>query len=166
MKCLVCGKDYEAAECPRCHFPNIQIVGDREKALENLLPTINQYRMNFAGTVAISLVTYRWKDQNGRIALKRKEQMPLGTATELLQGEKWLDEKFARIPDQKEITVTLCISMGGEERTVSVSVPNLQRAELQQLGIRMDSDYRLYLLLRNDTDRPTTSEPVELFAGE
>ena len=164
MKCLVCGKEYEAAECPRCHFPDIQIVGDREKALESMMPTIQKYRMNFMRSLKISLVIYRWKDENGQVVLARKEQKPFGTVEELMQGETWLDEKFARLPDQKEIVVTVCIAMGGEEESISVSIPNLQKSELQQLGASIDSACNLRLLLRNDTEKPTNSGPVDLLA--
>lgn len=165
MKCLVCGKEYEAAECPRCHCPDILIVGDREKALESILPTINQYRKNFAEAVKLSLVTYRWKDQNGQLVLDKKELIPIGTATELMQSEKWLDNKFARIADSKEITVNVCVAMRDDEQTVTVAVPNLKKEELQQLGARVDDNFTLSLLLRNDTELPTISKPVDLFAG-
>lgn len=163
MKCLVCGKDYEAAECPRCHCPDVLIVGDREKALEKILPTINQYRINFARTVKLSLITYRWKDLNGHLALDQKELISLGTAEELMQSEKWLDNKFARIADSEKITVDVCIATDDSEQTVTVVVPNLKKAELQQLGARVDDSFGLSLLLRNDTEAPTISEPVALF---
>ena len=165
MKCLVCGKEYEAAECPRCHFPDIQIVGDREKALESMMPTIQKYRMNFMRTVKISLDIYRWKDENGKVVLDRKEQKLFGTAEELMQGETWLDEKFARIPDQKDVEVSICIYMGDEENRVSIFLPNLQKAELQQIGVVIDNACNLRVLLRNDTEAPTSSNPVTLLTA-
>lgn len=165
MKCLVCGKDYESAECPRCRFPNILIIGDREKELEKMMPTINQYRNNFAETVKLSLVTYHWKDQNGHLELDRKELIPIGTAGELIQSEKWLENKFARIADRGEITVTVCVAMGDDEQDFTIAVPNLKKAELQQLGARVDNNFNLNLMLRNDTEVPTTSESVALFTA-
>lgn len=164
MKCLVCGKEYEAAECPRCHFPDIQIVGDRQKALETMRPTIEKFRTAFLREVKIFLVIYRWKDENGQVVLHREEKKLLGAADELMKEEVWLAEKFARIANQKTITATVSVVMGGEERTVPIAIPNLQKPELQQLGASVDSDCHLHLLLRNDTEKPTMSQPVALFA--
>ncbi len=164
MKCLVCGKEYEAAECPRCRFPNIQIVGDQEQALKAMMPTIEQYRRDFLNAVRIGLVIYRWKDQNGQLVMDRQEQKLLGTADELRRGEKWLEDKFARIADQKQISVTLSIAMAGEEKLVQASVPNLQKAELQQLGAKVDENCNLLLMLSNETEKPTISQPIALFA--
>lgn len=165
MKCLVCEKVYEAAECPRCRFPNIQIMGDPKTALASLKPTIDAYRKNFLSSVKVELVAYRWKDQNGQVVLDREDRMLLGTADKLQQGDTWLKEKFARIADQKNITVTICITISGEKREVRIPVPNLHKAELQQLGARVDEECNLVLLLRNDTETPTKSKPVPLFAG-
>lgn len=165
MKCLVCGKVYEAAECPRCRFPNIQMVGDREKALENLMPKISAYKTNFLSGVTVELVAYRWKDRDGQVVLDREERMPLGTAEELMRGEKWLAEKFARIPDREEISVTVCIMAGTEKREVLIVVPNLHKPELQQLGAGMDDACNLRILLRNDTEEPTSSAWIPLFGG-
>ncbi len=164
MKCLVCGKEFEAAECPRCHFPDVQIIGDREKALENMMPTIIQYRTNFMSAVKLFLEIYRWKDQNGQLVLERKEHRLLGTAQRLMREQVWLEDKFARIADQKTITVTIRMDLGGDEKQVAVSIPNLHKAELQQLGATVDSDYNLRLMLRNDTEQPTMSGPVAVFA--
>ena len=164
MKCLVCGKNYEAAECPRCHFPDIQIVGDREKALETMRPTIERYRTTFLNSVNVFLVIFRWKAQGGDVVLDREEKRLLGVANKLMEKETWLAEKFARIPNQKDITATISIEREGEVRTVQVAIPNLQNPELQQLGASIDSHCNLRLLLRNDTEKPTMSQPVALFA--
>ncbi len=165
MKCLVCGKDFDSSECPRCHFPDVQLIGDREEALKKMLPTINQYRKNFADAVKLSLITYRWKDQDGYLVLNNKDVTPIGTAEELMKSEKWLETKFARIADSDKITVTVCIEMGDDKKNVEISVPNLMKAELQQLGARVDDSFNLSLMLRNNTEKPTISQPVDLFAG-
>ncbi len=165
MKCLVCGKVYEAAECPRCHFPDVQIMGNRQEELEKLKPTIDAYRQQFLSTVKVELMAYRWKDQDGQLVLDRTDRMLLGTANTLRQGEHWLTEQFARIADQKEISVTVCITAAEEKREVQVSLPNLLKQELQQIGAYVDGSWNLFLLLRNGTEAPTKSNPVPLFAA-
>ena len=163
MKCLVCGKEYEAAECPRCHFPDIQIVGDRKAFLESLMPTVHTYRKNFLSSIQVELVAHYWKEQGGKLVPDRRERLLLETADVLQRHEVWLPNRFARIPNQKEISVTVCIRIAGEERLVQVSVPNLQKAALQKLGASVDADFRLRIKLGNDIENPTVSKPVPLF---
>lgn len=163
VTCLVCGKKYETGDCPRCQFPDVQIPGSREKAIQNLKPAIDSYRANFLSTVRMEILSYRWKDENGVLVMDREERIPLGTVSELSQGIKWLDQRFARIPDTKQLPVRLAIVCGGETRILSVSVPNLQASELQQIGAVVDENCNLKLLLRSTTQSPTQSDPVALF---
>lgn len=165
MKCLVCGKVYEGVECPRCHFPDVQLMGDQKSALEKLMPTIQEYRSQFLSTVKVELLVYRGKDRDGRVVQGREERMLIGTAAELQNDGKWLTTKFARIPEQKAVRVTLRITAEGESRDVGLSVPNLHRPELQKLGARLDETLGLRVLLRNATQQPTESEPIPLFPG-
>lgn len=164
MKCLVCGKVYNAAECPRCHFPDIQFMGDQKAALASLEPKITAYRNNFLGSVKVELVAYRWKAHDGKVVPDCEERIFLGTAADLQKGEIWLADKFARIADQKKISVTVCITEADRSRKVQVMVPNLQQPELQQVGACMDEDLNLRLMLRNETQRSTRSAPVPLFS--
>lgn len=163
MKCLVCSKIYEGGECPRCRFPDVQIPGDREEAIEKLKPAINAYRTTFLESIRVDIVAYHWKDRNGSVVLDHQDRIPLGTGNELLQGERWLSTKFARVPDQEQLPVTICVTTAEGTQEKCVYVPNLQRAELQQIGAKMDPDCNIQLLLRNDTDKPTQSELVPLF---
>lgn len=164
MKCLVCGKDYEAAECPLCRFPNVQIMGDREQVITSLKPTIDAYRTRFLQTVQVQILVYRWKEEKGKVVQDRVDTVTIGSGDVLMQEETWIPEKFARIADEKEIAVTVRITVGEEGRELTVAVPNLHKPELQQLGASIDADLHLRLLLRNDTDTPTSSAPVPLFA--
>ena len=163
MKCLICEKNYQAAECPRCHFPDIQLVGDRDAALAAMMPTITQYRKNFLRSVEVSLVMYWWKDADGKVVLDRKEKRTIGTADQLMAKEVWMNEKFARIAGEAFITVSVEIALADETRTVEIRLPNLQTPRLQQLGAGINDNFGLYLLLGNGADEPTRSEPVALF---
>ena len=163
ITCLVCGKQYETGDCPRCKFPDVQIPGSREKAIASLKPAIDSYRANFLTTIRVEVLSYHWKDQNGTLALDREERLTLGTASELMQGEKWLEQPFARIPDAKLLPVRIAIVYGEETRLLTVTVPNLPEAELQRIGAVLDADCNLRLLLGNSTQQPTYSEPVAIF---
>lgn len=164
MKCLVCGKNYEAAECPRCNFPYIQVpAAASESFLDSLRPTVNNYRETFLQKVELQIPVYRWKDQDGVVVEDRVETISLGTADQLKAGQRWLEEKFARIPDEKALPVTVSISAGGDTWERTISVPNLNQPELQQLGAAINDEYQLLLMLRNETEQNTVSDPVPLF---
>lgn len=163
MKCLVCGKNYEAAECPRCRFPDVQIIGDREQTIASLKPTIDAWRTNFLQAVQVKVQLYRWKDKDGMVVLDRVDTAMLGDGNTLRQGAAWLPERIARIAEAEEISVTTHITIGADTREFAVTVPNLHRPELQQLGASVDEEFNLRLMLRNASDAPTCSEPVPLF---
>ena len=162
MKCFICGKDYDAVECPRCHCPNIHVMGDRDAALAQLRPIILASRENFLSNVEVSLLIYHWKDQDGQIVPDREEYLRLGTAAELLKEERWLSNQFARIPDVETISVTISVAVSNSTHRLQISVPNLQQPELQRLGARLDDDMNLRLLLCNDSQQPVSSAPVPL----
>ncbi len=163
MKCLVCGLEHTAAECPRCHFPDIQIMGDPEQERQRLEPVLRDYKINLLRGVKLSLPVYRWKDCNGQLVQERMEFAPLAGGEALLAGEVWYPEKFARIPDRQALPVCLRIQTGEACRDVQLELPNLLQPELQQLGAVLEEGLCLRLLLRNDTQGPVYSQPVPLF---
>lgn len=162
MECLVCGKEYKGSECPRCRFPDVQIPGDRQKAIDNLRPAIEAYRARFLQSVKLEIAVFFWKDENGTVVLDREERICLATADELQNGPRWLDQDFARIPQENAIIVTLYISIGDTVRREKVSIPNLHSPSLQQIGVEMEKDFNIRLLLRNGDSNLTRSETIML----
>lgn len=167
MKCLVCSKIFEGNKCPRCEFPNIQIPGgpeEYEAGLEALKPMIEQRRRAFLEGIDVGIVIYHWKDQDGAIVEDREETVSFGRGDELRQREVWLDRKFARIPDEPSLPLRVAISVGGKKREEALDIPNLLEAELQEIGIAMDEEFNICLMLRNESGTPTKSRPIPLFA--
>ena len=162
MKCIVCGKDYEKGNCPVCGFPKIEFPGDPEQGLRDMKPAIDAYRDDFLSQVSIGIIAYQWKDDNGSIVMDRSERVQIGTGKELLGTTKWLAEKFARIPDEENLQVSLSIQAKGRSEERSVSIPNLKEAELQELGATVDGGLNIQLLLRNSSGT-TQSEKMPLF---
>ena len=162
MKCIVCGKEYEKDSCPVCQFPKIEFPGDPEKGLQSMKPAIDAYRDDFLSQVSIGIIVYQWKDDSGVIVMDRNERIQIGTAKELRGNTKWLTEKFARIPDEERLQVSLSIQANGKNEVRSVSIPNLMDAELQELGAAVDDDLNIQLLLRNSF-RNSQSEKMSLF---
>ncbi|MBR4308141.1 MAG: hypothetical protein IKT58_00955 [Oscillospiraceae bacterium] len=163
MKCLVCHKEYSGVECPRCGFPEIVFLENYEEGIKKIEPEIRAHRKRFLENVSLGVVVYRWKDEAGVVVVDREERIPFGNAAELCGQETWLERKFARIPEEQEIGVLCSILCKEKESQVSVTIPNLMEAELQQVGIRLTEDCKFQLLLRNDAGACSASGEMELF---
>lgn len=162
MKCYVCGKQYEGNECPRCAFPAVEIPNTTwEQGRQALAATITPSRSAFLKTIEISLVIYHHRDENGVYVLDREETVSLGNGETLYNKETWLDREFARLEDPT-ISVRLRLTSRGKTREEQVELPNLKAAELQNIGISLDEQFNIQLKLRNASEMPTTSAPIEL----
>lgn len=162
MKCYVCGKQYEGNECPRCGFPAVEIPNTSwEQGRQALAATITPYRTQFLNEIEISLVMYQYRDENGVYVLDREEPISLGTGTALYGKEHWLDQEFARLEDPTfPARLNLCVR--GKTREEQVELQNLKAAELQNIGIAMDEEFNIRLMLRNTSETPTSSASIEL----
>lgn len=163
MKCYVCGKIYEDKVCPRCKFPAVQIPNTTwEEGRQALASTIEPARAAFLNTIRISMIAYHHRDENGVYVLDREEEILLGSGPELLGKELWLDREFARMGEQKTVSIRLRIAIGEKKREEQIELPNPQAPELQKIGIAMDEQFFLRLKLTNASSETTVSEPVEL----
>lgn len=162
MKCYVCGKQYEGNECPRCAFPAVEVPNTTwEQGRQALEATISPFRASFLKSIQVSLVMCRHRDENGVYVLDREESLPLGTGTELYGKERWLDQEFARL-EKPTCSVRMRLTVRDKTREEQVEIPNLHAAELQKVGIAMDEQFRIRLKLRNTSEKPTCSAPVEV----
>ena len=157
-KCCHLELDAHAENCPRCGLTVFKLVGsnpDQEKALE---PFIHTHRQSFLKKFKLGVTCYYWKDQNGTIVQDTTRTLSFGTAAELLDGTVWLDQEFARLPDEKEIAIDLTISeTGAADRTVQVRVTPPTEPQLQRLGAQLGKDLQLRLLVKNEKTTCTSS---------
>lgn len=164
MKCVVCGKEFDAAVCPRCSYEDIQIPGvSAEEAKARLAPMIEAHRAKFMQSIQVELVCYHWKEQSGKVVLANKNMKSFGNAAALLQEEVWLGDWFARVENQERLSVTVRITAGREVSEQNIVLPNLPQRELQQIGAYVDKDFMLYLRLRNRSQTVDCVNPVPLF---
>lgn len=161
-KCRVCHSEliHPAKPCPRCGFQEPAFFGDPARAEQLINQKADAYRTQFLGNFDFGITIYRWKDQDGTLALNYTERLSFGAGTELLGKLRWLDQPFARIPDLEKMNLELSVLRGGQHYrkiTVAVGVPrgNL----LQQVGISLTRDLTVQLFLKNSQDQ-TQSETV------
>ena len=162
MKCDVCGKDHDKNIGPVCKFPKVEFPGDPKEGREAMEPMIRAFREEFLGRVSVGIIAYQWKDDNGALVMAGKERVQIGTGKELREGARWLDEKFARIPEEEQLMVSLSVRVDDIDEERSVGIPNLTEPELQELGAEVDGDMNIRLLLRNSSGS-TQSEKIPLF---
>lgn len=160
-KCMVCGKMYDSGKCPRCKFPRMAVVGDYEEGLAKLAETAKSYRREYLTDIQIEIAVSKWKNCDEKLVLDSTVMIPLAKGEEILDKEKWMEEYFARIPDRDMLEISLMIQKADEQRNVTVSLPNLMQPKLQQIGVRLQKDMEICLMLRNGEDI-TYSEPVSL----
>ena len=69
MKCVACGKDHwEGDECPRCHFPVYEILGDDlDQSVAQIQAFAKEFQKEYLNDLQLGVVTYQWKDQNGLV---------------------------------------------------------------------------------------------------
>lgn len=161
-KCMVCGNIYDSGKCPRCNFPRMAVVGDYEEGLAKLTETAETYRREYLADIQIGIAVSKWKGHDTQLELERTEVLPLAKGEELLDGEKWCEEYFARLPDRDMLEILLIIRKADAQKNITVCLPNLMQAELQQIGIRLSGNMEICLMLRNHT-ASVSSEPVSVF---
>lgn len=163
MKCVVCGKEYTGQECPACKFPVIRFPGDPEEGMRTMKPEIDAYRDKFLENLHVALVSYSWKDKEGRVVVDRQYEIPFGSGAELYGGEVWLPKEFARIKDKKTLQIQVVIHNGTESMERQITIDNLMEPELQQIGAALDEEMNFCLMLKN-TSGKTRSKKEPLFS--
>lgn len=161
--CPVCHFQFEGGECPVCQFPDLAFPGDPEEGLRRMKPQIDAYRESFLSRVKIGIVSYYWKDRDGSLVLDHEQIEEFGTAKQLSEGPIWLSQPFARLPDDRQLQLALSVELDGKVRKLAAALPNLLEPELQKVGVELDDDLRLRVLLRNRTSR-SASDWIPLFA--
>jgi len=164
MKCFVCKKECEDdVKCPVCGFmPVVDLGEDPDETERKNASIIESYRNEFLKKVDVGVIAYRWKDEGGKLVVESEDRMSFGKGHQLYRRSAWCESKFARIPDEEQITVRVSVQNGDNDDIKEIHLPNLKDAELQELGVELDKDMRLRLLLRNSTNTES-SDWIPLF---
>ena len=165
MKCPVCNSSFQGGECPVCRFPVVESP-DVDALLRFLQPAVSDCRKAFLRRFRLEAVSFRWKEENGRLTQDGTAVESFGDALALLESPRWLETSFARDPSRSQLSVRVRVSDGEEIREMDVAVPNLREPALQKLGAAVEEDLTFRLLLRNDRGGQTSSEKTPLFPPE
>lgn len=163
MKCIVCGKEFAGGDCPRCRFPELHFPGDPKAGLASMRPQIEAHRQEFLRSVRVSLVAFRHEDADGYLRVAGESELPFGSGNVLSGKTEWLAERFAQTGDGST-DITLRIDLAGDKRDERVRMKKPSESGLLSVGIAMDGEYWLCVLLRSENGNETRSETLPLFA--
>lgn len=153
MICPVCSKSFETgSECPRCEFPVIYTTDDDVSVLiVRHAKLIKEFRDRFLETVKVEVINFCWEANGDNLAEKSRTFSSLGTGTELYDNTVFGETKFARIPDVDSVDIFLNIPAGKETIQDTISIPNINSPELQQLGITLHKNLSCELILKTES---------------
>lgn len=100
MKCVACGKDHwEGDECPRCHFPVYEILGDDlDQSVAQIQAFAKEFQKEYLNDLQLGVVIYQWKDQNGLVKEASHAPVYFAAGSILASGEFWYPQKLAPHP--------------------------------------------------------------------
>ena len=159
MSCLVCYKPLGGNHtCPRCGFKPAPGIGNPVMVRKMLEEDAAIHRSAYLSQFDFGITCYHWKDQDGTYVASSTERLSFGTGDKLYDNIIWLDQEFARLPDEDELTIDVSVRQkGAPERTVSCRIPALKEALLQRVGlslaVREDSNGKelcMMLSLKNE----------------
>ena len=164
MICRACSKEMKdaLAQCPRCGFRQPAVIGDAQAAQALIARKANKHLVSFLRDYDFGVTVYYWKEQKGSIVADRERRLSFGTGDELVGTVRYLEQKFARLPEVSDMELRLSVLKNGKpamERQVSISVP--PGAHLQQLGLELMPSLEFRLKLKN-LQGQTESEFLEL----
>lgn len=162
MQCTACFYTLPegASQCPRCNCPHYPI-GNSPEDIAFAKRLAEKHRSSILQELDYGVVVYRWKDVDGNIFLDSKFRLSFGTGDRLLNHQTWLVDKFARVPEEKELLLELSIYKSRSPHySMPVSIPVPQEPQLLQLGIEIHDNLTVSLFLKNQ-DSITQSAPVD-----
>lgn len=153
INCLVCGKPlvYENNDCPHCKMHYYSAVGGSwAEAVRSQEERAAKYRTEtFLPSFELAAICYRWKDQNGKIVQASKDRIVFGSAAKLENKTVWLDQEFARLPDEQTASVEISVrERDAGERVLRFALPMIEEPELQLLGLCLEEGLMLRLKLK------------------
>ena len=183
MNCLVCGTPLKnkGNDCTCCGFHYLDSVGGSfEENLDLQRSRADYYRANdFLPRFELAVRSYYWKDGLGKIVQASRERLAFGNAAKLQKGTVWLQQEFARMPDEKPMTVEICVlEEDAPERTIRFDMPQFEEPDLLRVGLRVEEAWHmegsrrvedgpmLVLTLKSVGGKyEVESKPVKLIAG-
>lgn len=76
----------------------------------------------------------------------------------------WMDEEFETVDTRDNLDATLKAVYDGIDYHVSLSIPNIKKAEYLKLGILIDNDFNVIAEIKDHLNETTKSEKVHLFS--
>jgi len=146
MKCLCCGIELKEGKaiCNICGLPTL--AGD-DNVRANV---INETRHKYLDNVFVSVNTYNYQAENGRLSEKGSEYVRLGDAFELTMDKiQWLNMEFEEIESKKKFELELLIDKKGKKEYKTVTIVPSKNISHKKIGICLKAGFNCAIAVGN-----------------
>lgn len=160
--CQCCGAELTGSRCGYCGF--VEIIDMDGTGSEVVRSMAAVHKKNLAAAITdISIVSYsyRWNDAKSRLELDKKEELKLADGADCYPGLLWSTQDFGQMAAGKDLSLDLSYRVRGAEKHLSCTIPTVQCDDFWKLGLLIDQNLKLQLLLGTEKKHAQT-EPMPL----
>ncbi len=166
-KCMVCGYQYDGDQlpkCPVCKFQEINILGDYEKGLKELQPIILQKKQGLANRLQIGMKIFQYELDGTKLVDKGESVVLFDTVT---TDDKvhWLDDHLETVSTLDVLDAEVYVQLDDKTYLLNLKTNNMKNADYIQVGIAIDIDFCMRMVVKDDSNNLTQSEKVYIFNG-
>lgn len=151
--CKICAhqEKKEFAVCPICGFDDYETMEDSAEAKKMEQRLIEAFTNKKLQSVNISFKAYSYKEQGDMLELDQEYILSLANGGDLKKEKSvWFNEKFASV--DRDIDIELQITdICGKKRKKIVSITNVPKVELWNLGVVLKDQLKVQILLGDES---------------
>lgn len=163
MRCLVCGKELsEATACPVCGEKVVAVVGNMSPELkEKFIIKAREKKEKELKDVNVFLRSYYWKEENGELVEKERQDIQIGQNFGKLDLEQivWGNQKYARQTGGEELLLTVVIKDGdGKDREETTKVIAPRTEGFWQIGCVLKPGFKIVIRVGDENNYTDSGE--------
>lgn len=163
MKCLVCGTELnQATACPVCGEKVVSVVGNMPEELkQKFVNTAREKRRSALGNISVFLRCYYWKDENGTLVERAREDVMIGQNFGEMEPEqvRWMETEYARQAVGEALTITaIIVDEAGNKREHMVKVIAPKTDTRWKVGCVLKPGFNVAIRVGNETTYADSKE--------
>lgn len=155
MKCLVCGMELnQEVTCPVCGEKVISVVGNMPEDLKQKFVSVaREKRRNALKDISVFLWCYYWKDENGTLVERAREDVRIGVdlGEKEIEQVSWMETEYARQAAGEALTLTVVIQDAfGNKREHMVKVVAPKTETRWKIGCVLKPGFKVAIRVGNE----------------
>lgn len=153
-RCFACRMPLagDTADCPVCGYPDYIVPNMKPEMLKKMQMWADDHRKDVLNGIEVDIYAYSHEMRDNKLRQKSVDIVKICDAQELSFDDIfWLNEKFARIDTDKELTLTVVIKKAGTEvkkQEFSFKAPDLK--DFWYIGAQLTEGLGVRLIVGND----------------